>query len=222
MSAFFRSVLDNCTKDAFIRELMRQYHYEPETFESVKKVITRMKNCIGKEALWEHQIYRNEEGIPLSKVVITLGKGVDFLQEAYLDMEQLSEAYMVETIASRLLLSAYQEYNRWVKEHTIYTVKRYHFIGDATHPMEELPKLLEALKVPVTCNQAYCMQPKKSVAFYAELTEDKQVECAGICVGCDRIDCENKMTQPKEQVHFADMTDRPLPYGYQRILGGKS
>lgn len=79
--------------------------------------------------------------------------------------------------------------------------------------------LLQELALPVTCNAAYCMIPKKSVVFYAELTKDPFTKCAGICLGCGRRDCPNRMEEKENfPLRFADMTDRPLSYGYARIF----
>lgn len=79
--------------------------------------------------------------------------------------------------------------------------------------------LLQKLALPVTCNTAYCMIPKKSVVFYAELTKDPFTKCAGICLGCGRRDCPNRMEEKENfPLRFADMTDRPLSYGYARIF----
>lgn len=63
------------------------------------------------------------------------------------------------------------------------------------------------------------MIPKKSVVFYAELTKDPFTKCAGICLGCGRRDCPNRMEEKENfPLRFADMTDRPLSYGYARIF----
>ena len=54
---------------------------------------------------------------------------------------------------------------------------------------------------------------------YAELTKDPFTKCAGICLGCGRRDCPNRMEEKENfPLRFADMTDRPLSYGYARIF----
>ncbi|MCR5754641.1 MAG: hypothetical protein K6G30_07515 [Acetatifactor sp.] len=225
MPAFFRETLSACEGDLFFREVCRRYHYETTDFDRLKDVWKNLQKGIRKEAFWEHRIFL-KEGVPMSQVVITLGEGVDSCQEKYTQVGELSEAYMVEVLTSELLLRAYQAYNLWVEEHTAYVVKRYHFLGSAGYPMEGLPDFLQQLSVSVSCTGGMCMQPKKSVAFYAELIEQKEakqlkVTCPGICTGCENGDCPNRMREASRQWNFADMTDRPLPYGYQQIWGGK-
>lgn len=155
------------------------------------------------------------------EVAMTLGKEIDQLQEQYLQTGLLTEGYMVETLASEILLRGYSAFNQWVSEQTDYAVSRYYFLGSSReYPLSMLPDLLDNLKLPVACNQAYCMIPKKSVVFVAALSHNKNTHCQGICVGCSSPDCPNRMTEDNGvRYRLADMTDRPLPYGYTRILG---
>ena len=149
---------------------------------------------------------------------------------------------MIEVLSSELLLKSYQAYTQWVAGHRELHVARLHFLGaeipenDAPGSeiletassdkklssrlrLENLPALLQELQLPVTCNEAYCMIPKKSVVFYAELTKDAFTKCAGICLGCGRRDCPNRMEEKENfPLRFADMTDRPLSYGYAKIF----
>ena len=170
---------------------------------------------------------------------MTLGAGVDELQGAYLEEGKLTEAYMVEVLGSEILLLAYTTYNTFVAENTDAVVKRYYFLGTGEkvvlkgNPgkgdsetdaqaldlrLEALPGILERSGLPVTCTEGYCMLPKKSVAFYAELTKDKAAACEGICMGCGREDCPNRMTAGNRTQGNRTL-DRPLTYGYARILG---
>ena len=142
----------------------------------------------------------------------------------------LTESYMIEVLSSELLLKSYRVYTEWVAVHRNLHVARLHFLGGEISETSEsqigsllrlanLPMLLQELALPVTCNAAYCMIPKKSVVFYAELTKDPFTKCAGICLGCGRRDCPNRMEEKENfPLRFADMTDRPLSYGYARIF----
>ena len=156
--------------------------------------------------------------------------GIDELQEKYLQNGFLTESYMIEVLSSELLLESYRAYTEWVVVHRNLHVARLHFLGGEISETSEqkissllrlanLPMLLQELALPVTCNAAYCMIPKKSVVFYAELTKDPFTKCAGICLGCGRRECPNRMEEKENfPLRFADMTDRPLSYGYARIF----
>lgn len=127
-------------------------------------------------------------------VVISLGAGLDELQEDYNRKELLLESYMLETLAGELLLQGYGSYNRYVEGNGTWHVARYHFPGsEEEFPLEMLPKMLQGLTGRIACNTALCMQPKKSVAFVAELTQDAKKYCQGICIGCGSAHCPNRI-----------------------------
>lgn len=204
----FEKIIEESTKESFLRKVHEKYHYLPEDRERLKRVAGSMKKHMDREACWQQYFFR-KNGIPFSGAAMTLGTGLDELQEQYEKEGHLTEGYMLETLAGEILLAAYEAYNNWIAENTPYHVARYYFPGsEADYTMELLPELIEKLSVPISCTEGYCMIPKKSVAFYAELTKDREVRCRGICTGCGRRDCPNRA-----------QTGRPLPYGYARILG---
>lgn len=223
MQQLFSEVTELCRDEQFLHSVMKKYHYDPEEYPTLKQLSEQMVPCLETEAGWQDKDC--EETFPgrdqsFFAVGITLGKGIDELQENYLRDELLTESYMIEVLSSELLLKSYQAYTEWVTAHRDLHVARLHFLGsEGTPGLENLPALLRELKLPVTCNEAYCMIPKKSVVFYAELTKDAFTKCAGICLGCGRRDCPNRMVEKENfPLRFADMTDRPLPYGYARIF----
>lgn len=223
MALFFRDILENCTEEFFLHEVILKYHYLPEDKETLRRTAERMREQMLPHAVWEHRLFRGEDGCPMAEVAMTLGEGVDELQAEYTRQELLSESYMLETLGSEILLRGYAAYNAWVADHTVYYVKGYSFPETGgRYALEVLPEMLKRLNMPVICNEALCMLPKKSVAFYAVLTEEAGTACPGICMGCGRRDCPNHMDGTiHRHWNFADMTDRPLPYGYTRIFGGR-
>lgn len=80
----------------------------------------------------------------------------------------------------------------------------------------------------ITCNDRFCLIPKKSVVFWAELTKET-VRCAGVCDCCENVQCPNripgnqeaaeKMESATAKIRWPDLFGRPLPYGYDRIFG---
>ncbi len=223
MQQLFSEVTALCRDEQFLHSVMKKYHYDPEEYPTLKQLAEQMVPCLETEAGWQDRDC--EETFPEGErsflaVGITLGKGIDELQENYLQDELLTESYMIEVLSSELLLKSYQAYTEWVAAHRDLHVARLHFLGAEGAPgLENLPTLLRELKLPVACNEAYCMIPKKSVVFYAELTKDVFTKCAGICLGCGRRDCPNRMEEKESfPLRFADMTDRPLSYGYARIF----
>ncbi len=121
---------------------------------------------------------------------------------------------MLEALAGELLMESYAAYNRYVAETTDWHVARYHFPGsEEAYPLEMLPELLAGLTKRVTCNAAFCLIPKKSVVFVAELTQDESVQCEGICMGCHKMHCTNRIEDDFQTRR------RMVHYGYSRIFG---
>ncbi len=228
MSALFPEVLEELTAPAFLGEVCRKYHYEDAQIGELQGVAEEMHRLICGEAFWESGEVllgnRYQAGLPdavYQCVVMSLGKGIDRLQESYSEKVLLSRSYMIEVLASELLVRGYDAYNRHVRGNTDRHVARYHFPGgEEAFPLELLPELLGKLTREVTCNSAFCMQPKKSVVFVAELTRDEKIRCQGICMGCHNGYCPNRITEESAvRRRLAEMADMPLPYGYSRILG---
>lgn len=204
----FKRIIEETASEHFLQAACGKYHYLPADKERLWQVADSMKSCMAEDAFWQHRMEKRD-GILLTAVVMTLGKGVDMLQEKYVSSGYLTEGYMIDALAGEILLRAYRAYNDWVAEHTSYHVARYYFLGsEKAYPMELLPELLKELDVPVACNEGYCMMPKESVAFYALLTKEEGMRCRGICMDCRREDCPNRVSKK-----------RPMTYGYARIFG---
>ena len=228
MEAFFPDALDKFLSPAFLEEVCKKFHYDETQVSELQVVAEEMLPLMQEEAFWERRVFHGENehqnevsGVIHEQVVMSLGNGIDCLQERYSERELLSQSYMIEVLASELLLQGYVAYNRYIRKNTDWHVARYHFLGsEKDFPLEMLPKLLKELTPLITCNSAFCMLPKKSVAFIAELTQDDKVQCRGICVGCNNLNCSNRMEDGGlAGKRLSVMTDMPLTYGYGRIFG---
>lgn len=223
MEAFFPELLDGFLDRNFIKKVCEKFHYEETDYSELLAVAGKMLPFMRREAFWEvctPWIWNGEEkaDVVYEGVVMTLGKGLDCLQENYHKEGMLTESYMLEALTSELLLTGYSAYNRHVREGCGWHVARYHFPGsERSLPLDMLPYMLSRFSIQVSCNEAFCMLPKKSVVFLAELTQDERVRCEGICVGCGNVNCSNRMEKDAKIERI--MTDMPLTYGYRRIFG---
>lgn len=207
----FCELIENMTTLSFLERVAKRYHYLQEDLPELLTVAEKMQECVFREASFEiGEIQTAQESDrPRQAVVMTLGGGVDRLQNAYVEKEKLTESFMIEALGNELLLCAYGVWNRWIEAETEYHVASYLFPGSSeAYPLQELPELLADISKTVTCNESFLMIPKKSVAFYAFLTKEPGVRCEGVCQGCNRKDCRNRARE-----------ERLLPYGYARILG---
>lgn len=223
MADFFTDLLDGFLNPSFLEKVRDKFHYEETQRSELQAVAEQMLPLMREEAFWERNIssLQKSSGTEYEDVVMSLGAGIDSLQDHYSSQGMLSRSYMLEVLASELLLQGYGAYNRYVEKNTDRHVARYHFLGsEDSFPLSMLPRLLDILDGRITCNEAYCMLPKKSVAFVAELTQDEKVRCEGVCVGCNRRQCPNRVAgNHSDQGIIARMADLPLTYGYGRIFG---
>lgn len=225
MELFSSELLDEFKSPDFLAKVQRKYHFDREQTAQIRTVAEEMLPAIRADALCVTQAYSLVSKQPVTNsdtayecVAMSLGKGVDLLQERYSEKGLLLESYIVEVLASELLLQGYHAYNKYIIEHTPWHVARYHFPGsEEALPLEVLPSLLQNLTYKITCNAAFCMQPKKSVVFISELTQDEAVHCKAICVGCTNTSCPNRTAE--NRLIRKRMADLPLTYGYSRIFG---
>lgn len=203
MEGFFPKLLDEFISTDFLKKVRAKYHFDEEQTAQIQTAAEEMLPKMRKEAFWIRQESFSKTEWPskdtdatYENVAISLGNGVDLLQESYCEKGLLLESYIVEVLASELLMRGYDAYNRYVMEYTPYHVARYHFPGsEETLPLEMLPRILNDLTQKISCNSAFCMQPKKSVVFIAELTQDDSIFCKGICVGCSNTACPNRVKE---------------------------
>ena len=221
MAAFFPDVLDEFLTSDFLEHVREKFHYGETRKAEFQAVAEEMLPLMRKEAFFLEERQAEKDSVIYENVVMSLGKALDDLQESYSKKGLLSESYMLEVLASEVLMRGYEAYNRYVSGNTDWHVAKYHFPGsEEAFPIEMLPQLLQKVTLQVTCNDAFCMQPKKSVAFVAELTQDEKVQCQGICVGCHNLHCANRITDDDPvKRRITEMTDMPLTYGYSRIFG---
>ncbi len=179
---------------ALLQRVSVKYHYTEADLETLCQVSGEINSALkGQCGFW----LADEASLNISMtvgIVMTLGAGIDQLQEKYTARGNFVECYMTEVIAEELLLEGYIAFNRWVAENTGYYVKRYHFCAEGAElSLTQMPIILVSSGCnAVTCNEAYCLKPRKSVIFRAELTTDPSTVCEGICAGCNNEYCTNR------------------------------
>lgn len=176
--------------ETFLTEVCRKYHYKKQDIEQLRGVSQDMVSCLKRKESCVFLLPEDVEEIKTDiciPVVMTLGEAVDVLQERYRNTNRLLESYMVEHIGSELLMQGYRQFEHFMAEQTPWQVKAYHFPGaEESYPLKMMPEMLaETGCANVSCTKGFCLQPKKSVVFFAELSKEC---CAGveICAGCSR------------------------------------
>ena len=77
----FRKVIDRCVEEEFLRGVCDKYHYLPEDRERMRQTALVMQGIIEKEAFFQHALKEGEK--LFDSVVISLGEGIDRLQDVY-------------------------------------------------------------------------------------------------------------------------------------------
>jgi hypothetical protein len=214
--------------DSFIAGIRKKYHFNENDVDELLEIYQQIQLVITPYA--EYRINRHTTGVELidrgtaAAVAMSLGAGLDRLQERYMREEKLSEAYMLDCISSELLLVMYKEFNSsYARFHRRY-VERYVFIGDAI-PVTAMRDVLEFIAVggvkakeekpdgevdadepekklayrdAVAANEYGVLTPSKSVVFYAVLSENPASRCRGICLDCGNTDCENRYQEARQ------------------------
>ena len=171
-------------------------------------------------------------------VFLSLGKGIDELQDLYVETKCLQEAYMIECIGLELLTEVYEEFVKHVQMETHKWAKKMDFLGD-NYPIEELPDLYaQVFTEPglISYSEHFVLNPKKSVVFFLPMSEEKTtVNPCHVCSQCknaecmfrqeltDNIDNGNTRIESKDSKTVSQMR-RPnstYSYGYQRFFGSQ-
>ncbi len=214
--------------DGQYRELLARYHFGENDLPLLVQLGTAAQRQITPVLFWEPV-----PGQERAAAVVTLGEAFDRLQESYGDRERLTESYMLECIGMELLRVAYEQTAAYLHEQTGKWPGKFEFVGGdgSFESMRELFALVRPARV--SYNQAYMLQPKKTAAFYAPLCAQRRDSYRRFCADCAAVDC------PAREEPAADCSDReasadcparetpkpaaasgrPMPYGYQRILG---
>ena len=166
MQTFFSEITALCRNEQFLHSVMEKYHYDPEEYPNLKRLAGEMIPCLETEAGWQdREIQETFPGRDQSflAVGITLGKGIDELQEKYLQNGFLTESYMIEVLSSELLLESYQAYTKWVADHRELHVARLYFLGsvagESGSSEKKLNDRLQLENLPVLCGNCRCPLP---------------------------------------------------------------
>lgn len=191
----FEKLLSECTRMAFAEEVAERNGYGREELPAFLRIAREVVRECGRKGSFASRLIREgtEGEKPVTACVLTLGEGVDHLQDRYREKGDMTAVYMAEVISNEILMKSYAAYDRMLTETTKYRIAAFLFPGSSKEcPLSDTEKIVTLLSAPVQCLTSFCMVPKKSVAFYAYLTEEKEKDCQSICETCSRKDCRHR------------------------------
>lgn len=197
-----REKLELYLEDNACAQMRSRYHFSKGDEARIRALTDRLLS-VAEPVLYYAPKSAGEQGC--LAVLVTLGAGVDELQDACTKDGLLGESYMVECIAMELLGSAYEQSAERIYGHYGLWPGRFAFLG-SERPIEETEVLFRMLRpADISYNQAYMFTPKKTVAFYTTLTAKRQESYCNQCETCRNTRCANRRAS--------------LTYGYQQIFG---
>lgn len=215
-----------------LRKLIHRYRFSESDFSRLSAIFQALEPIVQPRAYY---VWKQKED-PVTYedyaiVFLSLGDGVDALQEVYLEREAVTEGYMIECLASELLSKAYKECVRLLQAERGKWAEKIDFLGD-TYPLELIEGFYADFEgMPITFNAQYVLQPKKSVVFLLPMhptQEGKENAPCHICGNCKNTDCifREKSDTDSVQAEEAAPLRKNLrsdtagsTYGYQRIFG---
>lgn len=238
-----RMSVEQDNTEHFIEGIMVKYHFPVSDKEALLQVYENVRRYMAPYAVY--RINSRMRGIPLidnnqcAIVAMTLGEGIDRLQQYYEQENALAESYMAECVANELLLLMYAEFNRSYPKFHRRFVQRYVFIGEEI-PLTCMEDLVDEIygrnrqeekqSQDIRANEYGVLFPSKSVVYFAVLSDNPSQNCQGICVNCRNASCGNRMHDTRqlgERQKVADEKDETaatgieLHYGYQRIFSAR-
>ena len=173
-----------------LKEAAERYHFREEDFSLLDALYQGILPLLQIKAYYQW----GRKGTPIQYeeyaiVFLTLGDGVDSLQDVYLERKCLSEAYIIECVSLALLSKAYEEFVKQLQRKTGKWAEKIDFLGDA-YPMEMLPDLYKEFgPMDITYNESLVLLPAKSVVFLLPVSADKQEGVCNICSHCQNKRC---------------------------------
>lgn len=232
------------------RDMLVRYHFGEHDLEQLRQIGNLVEEAM--EPVMHYEVFTRKadervagddiSSIDCMAVIVTLGSGVDELQNRYTQRESLTKSYMTECIGMELLRAAYEQAAESIHVYTGRWMSGFEFVGDKipfTY-MEEIFRLLEPQGV--SYNQAYMLTPKKTVVFLANLCDERKYSYCHVCAECSCLACPSrkkidgedasesrgyKMERSGDEDHIKSSNNvhretersRNLTYGYQKIFG---
>lgn len=221
--------LSPCLQMRDLENLIQRYHFQKDDLPMLQSLYKAVLPLIHARAysLWKPSALETELE-DYSAVLLTLGDGIDALQEVYLERQCISEAYMLDCIGLSLLTGVYEDYAGQMQLQTGMRAVRLHFIGER-YPFSMLDKIADLMgKTDISYNAQYVMTPKNSVAFLLEL-EASDIPTEGVLEGAHRAAARSSLCHVRLAHICETCANMNCPYrqkedynyGYQRIFGSR-
>lgn len=196
-----------------IKQVLRRYHFKDTDFSLLEQIYNGMLPLLRAKAFavwkWNKQLPQIDME-EFCTVFLTLGSAIDSYQDLYAQNVGVAEAYMIDCLAAELLQVAYEKTVEQIEKRSKRWVGKIIFLGEK-YPMDLVPVLAgEMGEMEISYNECFVLSPRKSVVFLLPFSETKQEDNCHICTQCKNLTCSQRKREGEV-----------LPYGYEKILGGR-
>lgn len=169
--------------DRELRECISRYHFT----ESDRITLAALQEAV-LPLLKPRAYYASYEGEQEVACIVTLGEGLDLLQELYMREDALSEAYMLDCLGASLLQQAYEDFVAFLQKDKGRYVEKLIFLGEE-YPLTLTPKLIALTGAEVHSSEDFVLTPRKSVSLILPMTDHPVEGACHICRNCRNVTC---------------------------------
>lgn len=170
--SFGRTRMWELMNHEFLQEIMVKYHYNDCDKELLLRVASDVRSCMKDqecyEIVWEDPSYAD--------VALTLGVGIDCLQEKYARADAVMKQCMAEHLCGELMMQQYGKLNEMLTEGIQCVVTGLHFWGaEEPYPISDMAKVLSKFRhIHLRCTRDDLLIPSKSVLYRVEFGKIEQ------------------------------------------------
>lgn len=217
---------DNKLTDEELDTVKTKYKFNIDDYKVVDEAYIKVQEYL--DTVMYYQLYSSEEcqfaNIPYDFFVIgiiTLGEGVDELQDIYDENEEILHQYAVDCISMELLKKAYSYFDKTIFMKFNKHVGSYDFLGDkfSIKMTSDVLRILKPEKIK--CNDAFMLTPKKTATFIAKLYDEIPDNKCSICKNCTNLKCPNRKIEINSSENIIIERNKLRSYGYKRIFNKK-
>lgn len=210
-----------------IDELIKRYHFNSNDIYSYMGIAKILQSLLKIQGYYEwvtDDIITEYDSCLVG--FMTIGEGIDKLQELYSQYGGIEEEYLIDCLGSIILMKNYELFIQEIQKRTGMWVEKIEFLGDK-YSIELLPKLHEICKPEnISYTSDYILIPKKSVSFLLPLSDRPSNNPCNICTNCENQFCIFKKSDSDNSVHYdnpeviPDESEDFVPntYGYMQIF----
>ncbi|MEE1027134.1 MAG: hypothetical protein UH211_00440 [Agathobacter sp.] len=193
-----------------------RYHFSKGDIDDVKSLYKAINPLIAAEAFYSMDNSNIDVAIDdFATCFITLGFGIDSIQDVYIEQELVMESYIIDCLASELLSKAYTAFIDLFEKKTGKFVSKIDFLGDK-YPIELVEKIYQNIKPEkIKYNKSFQLIPSKTVSMLLSLSNSKSnFDVCNTCATCKNRDCSMR-----KEPYVVNVGQNTSTYGYMAIFG---